>query len=798
MFKTYLKIAWRHLINHKFYSIVNIFGLSLGLGFVLLITSYIWGELQVNRDIKSLDRQYLVHSNWKDPNMGIDITTLGAVGSSLRLEYPSLIKNYYRFDGINAIISKGEKHFQESVQAGDSTFLSMFGFPLLYGNASTALNNPNSMVITEAKAQKYFGKKDVVGQVLTLENFAGGRQDYIVTGVLKAVSHNSVTGLLEKESEIFIPMNTVAGRTMGLDWNDPYIVTYVELQMGVNKEDLKKPFQQMLGLHADDKTKKNLELYLTPLKDQYLNPPVKKWLMTLGAVGIFILLMAIVNFVNITIGSSSGRLKEIGIRKVLGGIRKTLVFQFLTESVLLVFFSMILALLFFSLLRSTFSQILGKEIPPLISFPWLFVFIPFIGVLLVGLLAGFYPALVLSSMKSVDSIKGKLKSVKENILLRRSLITFQFVVAIFVFIAALVISRQVSYFFNKDLGYNKESLLTISSLPRDFTKKGVEHLEIVRDELGQLPVVSKSSLSYEIPDGNNGGTEGINRLGTDSNQAVAAKLLLTDEKYASTYQIPLLDGEFFNSINGRYDPLNVVINETAAKSIGYDVPGKAVGNKIRLWGNPLIFNIAGVTKNFHFGSLQETISPIIFINLKNRPNYRFFTLRLKPGNLSNSIALIQKNWSVLMPDQPFEFLFMDERLQQLYQSEIQLRKSSYAATAFSLVVVLLGVLGIVSLSTARRAKEMGIRKVLGASISGFVYLFLKEFALVFVIANLIAWPLSFIAMKNWLQDYSYRISLEWSPFLFVAIILSLTTGLVIVIQTIKTASKSPIKSLRIE
>jgi putative ABC transport system permease protein len=798
MIKNYFKIAWRNLIRHKFYSLVNIAGLSLGLAFVLLIASYIWGELQVNKNIKDLDRQFLVRSNWKDPNMGADITTLGAVGSTLRQEYPSLIANYYRFDGINAIISKGEKHFQESVQAGDSTLLSMYGFPLLNGDARTALNSPNSMVITEGKAIKYFGKKDVVGQVVTLGNFSGGKQDYIVTGVLKTIPHNSVNGLLEKESEIFIPMNSVVGRNMGLDWNDPYIVTYIKLQPGVNKEDLNKPFLHMLKLHASENTRKNLELYLTPLRDLYLNEQENKWLTTLSAVGIFILLMAIINFVNITIGASSGRLKEIGIRKVLGSLRKTLVFQFLTESTLLVFFSMILALIFFSLLRVSFSQVLGTEITPLNKFPLLFISIPFVAVLIIGLLAGFYPALVLSSMRSMDSLKGKLKSVKDNLMLRRSLITFQFIVAIFVFVAAIVISQQVSYFFHKDLGYNKEALLTISSLPRDFTSQGAAHMEVVKNELSKLPVISHSTLSYEIPDGNNGGSENIYRQGVDSTQAISAKLLIADEQYAATYQIPLREGQFFNALNGSYDPLNIVINEAAAKSMGWVEPGTAVGNKIRLQGNPLVFNVAGVTKSFHFGTLQENIGPIIFINIKNRTVYRFFTLRLRPGNLGNSIASIQKKWSVLMPGQPFDFLFMDERLQQLYQSEIQLRKSSYAATGFAVVVVLLGVLGIVSLSTARRAKEMGVRKVLGASISEIVTLFLKEFALVFIIANLVAWPLAYIVMKKWLEDYNYRVDLGWTPFIMVASALSLITGLIIAMQTIKTATENPMKSLKIE
>jgi len=643
MLRTYLKIAWRNLVNHKFYSLVNIFGLSFGLAFVLLIVSYIWGEFQVNQNLKNLDRQYLVQSRWKDPDMGIEITTLGAVGSTLKQEYPSLISNYYRFDGINAIISKGEKHFQESIQAGDSSMLSMFGFPLLYGDAGTALSGTNSMVITENKAKKYFGKKDVIGQVLTLKNFSGKKQDYIVTGVLKTLPHNSVNGLLEKESEIFIPLNSVTGRTMGLDWSDPYIVTYIELQPGVRVGDLKKPFFQMLGLHASDNIKKNLELYLTPVRDLYLNGKAKKWMMTLAIVGIFILLMAIINFINITIGSSSNRLKEIGIRKVLGGLRRTLVYQFLTESILLVFFSMILGLIFFSVLRPVFSQVLGKEVTSLNGFPMIYFFIPIIGIFFIGLLSGFYPALVLSSMRSVDSLKGKLKSVKDNLFLRRLLITFQFSVAIFVFVAAVVITKQVSFFFKKNLGYNKESLLTISSLPRDFTSKGVEHMEMIRDELSRLPAISQSSLSWEIPDGNNGGSEGIYSQGSDSNRAVTAKLLLTDDKYASTYQIPLVNGEFFNSVTGSYDPLNIVVNEEAAKSLGYNEPAKAVGNKIRLWGNPLIFNIAGVTRNFHFGTLQENIGPIIFINIKNRTAYRFFTVRLKLGNLASDVAQIQKN-----------------------------------------------------------------------------------------------------------------------------------------------------------
>jgi putative ABC transport system permease protein len=267
MLKNYFKIAWRNLMKRKFYSMVTIFGLSVGMTFTFLIGSYVWGELQVNSSLKNADNQYILRSNWKEPDMGVDIATIGPLGRVLKEQYPGLVANYYRFDGITVAISKGDKHFREEVQVGDSTLLSMYGFPLLHGDARTALEKNNAIVITEEKAMKYFGKSDVLGQSLTLNNFVGGQQEFEITAVVKNLSVNSVTSLLKTPAHMFIPLTGLKGRDSAESWDFPYMVTYIELKPGIDKEQLKMAITQLISRHTSESTKANLQVYFTSLKD---------------------------------------------------------------------------------------------------------------------------------------------------------------------------------------------------------------------------------------------------------------------------------------------------------------------------------------------------------------------------------------------------------------------------------------------------------------------------------------------------------------------------------------------------
>lgn len=798
MLKNYFKIAWRNIRKNAFYSFMNVFGLAIGLSFALLIGVYVWNELRVNKGLKNADRQYILLSKWKDPNMGYELATLGPLAKALKEQYPSLVANYYRYDGITSNVSKGNKVFREGIQIGDSSLINMYGFSLAYGDGETALKEPFSAVITENKAIKYFGKTDIIGQTLTIENFSGAKHDFKITGVMKNPPENSVTYLnSENDNQIYLPLSASAFFKRPIEsWNNPYIVGFIELQPGKNAKDLEKPIQNLISRNTSSQIAANLTPYPAPLKKYYLekdNGLVSKMLWTVSFIALFILIMAIINFINVSISKSSGRIREVGVRKVLGGMKRQLIFQFLSESITLVFFATVVAFIIYSLANPLLSSILGKQIPQLSSLPASFFFISGAAILILGCLAGFYPAFILSALRTVDSLKGKLKSVKENVALRKSLVGIQFFTASVVFIGAIIVARQIALFFSKDLGYDKEYIVS-AQVPRDWTEKGVQHIRSIRDEFTELPDVSSVSLSWQTPNGWDIGKLLVFAEGKDSTQAIATQSLVTDEQYVQTFRIPVKAGRFFE---GRNDSLNIVINETAAKALGYKNAEEAIGKKIVLPGNNAI-TVLGVTSDFHFSSMKEKIQPITFIHVDAYNVYRFLSFKLKPGNIAHSLQNLQKKWSVLLPGTPFDYSFMDDTLGRLYQSEMQLKKASQAASVLMLIIVLLGVVSLISINIQKRAKEIGIRKVLGASAFTIMSLFLKEFLLVLLVGSLASVPVALYLMHNWLNNYAYRINLTAQPFLLPFLVLGTVITLVIVLQIRKVAVVTPINSLRTE
>ncbi len=803
MLRNYITIAWRSIEKHRFFSVLNIAGLSIGIAFVFLIAADVWKEMQVNQSLKNADQQYIIQSKWKDPNMGGALTTLGPLAKMLHDQYPNLVANYYRWDGITSNVSYGDKHFREGLQVSDSTLLDMYGFQLLYGNAKNALTDPFSVVITEAKALKFFGRTDVLGKTLNIESFGGGKHDFIISGVLKETPDNSVTHVdANNDNQIFLPVGSAIFFGRNFDpWTNIYIISYVELKKGVTPKDLEKPIRQLVKANAPPIIADNIEPYLVSLNNYYLdagNGLVKKMLYTLSFIAGFILLMAMINFVNLSISKSSARMREIGIRKVLGGLKKQLVIQFLTESILLVCLATFVALILYSLSKEYIGHLLNRRLPALTTFPAYFIFIPIIFILFAGMLAGFYPAWVLSSLKSVDSLKGKLPGVKENILFRKTLVGFQFATAVIVFVGAIIISEQVSYFFGKSLGYNKDFIVS-AQVPRDWSPQGVQHMEMIRKQFEDLAQLDHASLSYEIPNGNNGGSILIYKAASDSTQSISADLLSTDEQYAATYQIPVLGGSFFNSPNQAFDSANVVINETAARALGFNDPQKAIGTRAKIQGyGPMIFTIYGVTKDFHFGSMQGKIQPLAFLHVKLTTGYRFLSFKMKPGNIASNIEALQKKWAQLIPGAPFEFLFMDQNLQKMYQSELQLKQASYTATILSFTIVLLGVVGLIVISIQKRTREIGIRKVLGAPVLSIIYLFLKEFILIIFLSSIVAFPAAYYIMQNWLNDYFYRVPITPSPFIFALTALAIITSPLIIFQTMRAALANPVSSLKTE
>jgi putative ABC transport system permease protein len=801
MIKNYFTIAWRNITKSRFYAAVNIVGLAMGIAFAFIVGAYVWGELQVNKQLKNADRQFILQSKWKDLNMGIELTSLGPLAKALRENYPNLVANYYRWDGVTSTVSNGEKSFREGLQICDSTMFDMYGFKLLHGNPQKALTDPYNVVITAERAIKYFGKTDVVGQTLSIESFSGSKQSFVVSGVLSNLPKNSATVLNdENHNEVFVSTSNLGFFGRNMDWNTQYIVGYIELQKGVSPRDLELPIRQLIKLNASPQIAANLTPSVVPLTDFYLsgnNGVVKKMIYALSSISFFILAMAIINFINMAMSRSATRMREIGIRKVLGGLRKQLIMQFLFESIILVFFATLFALMIYQLSLPAFNNILSTELPSLNQFPVHFYAIPLLLIVFIGIAAGIYPAIVLSGLRSVDSLKGKLSEVKDNVLLRKSLVAFQFGTATIAFIGAIIISRQINLFFSKDLGYNKDYVVA-AQLPRDWSPKGVQKMESLRRQFAELPQVSNVSLSYEVLNGNSAGGASIYRNGTDSTSAVTGQLLMADEYFASTYSIPMAAGEFFGRPGAVADSFKLVINEKQAKALGWRNAAEAVGQQVRFQSGGNIFTIAGVTKDFHFGSMHQDIQPVTFIKVALTNTYRLFSFKLRPGDMSRSLEALQNKWAALLPGAPFDYSFMDDTLQKLYRSEIRLKQAAYAATILSLIIVLLGVLGLVSLAVQKRVKEIGIRKVLGSSVGGIISLFIREFLSVILIAAIVSCPLAYLIMNRWLQAYAFRIDIDAQPFLVAIVLLGVITSATIFLQTIKAALANPVKSLRTE
>lgn len=801
MIKNYFKIAWRNIVKHRFYSAINILGLFSGLTFAFLIGAYVWGELGVNKDIKNSNQQYILMSDWKDPNMGIDFTSVGPLAKRLKEDYPSLVKNYYRWDGITSVISKGTNSFREDIIIGDSTLYAMFEFKLLHGNSKTIQSQPYSIVITADKAIKYFGKTDVVGETINIQSFSGDTHNFKIEAVFETISKNSVTQINNSNSGFFIPSNTRKFFNRGNfeDWRNIYVPSYIELKKGVTIKDLEVPIQTLINKNAPERIKLNLKVNPVLLSDFYLqkdNGLVKRMVYTLSFVGLFILLMAIINFINISISTAGRRMKEIGLRKVMGGLRIQLILQFLIESFILVFSATILALITFTILSPIFSDLVGVTIPLLFSFPKYIILALGGLILLISLMAGTYPAFVLSSLNPIDSLKGKLKTNSENISIRKSLVGFQFSIALIVLISAAIVTAQIDFFFGQNLGYNKEFVLS-AQVPRDWSDEGVQKMEIIRNEFETIPQIKNASLSYEIPNGNNGLQRAIFKVGTEATNAISMKSLSIDENFLATYEIGLKSGSSFNDSNSP-DSTGVIINEAAAIALGWENPTEAIGEQLKVRGGQIIFTIKGITNNFHFDSMRNQIQPIIMFDVNINRTFRYLNFRVLPNKINATIEAIQEKWALLMPGTPFEYRFMDETLKNLYTSEIQLKKATYNASLLSLIIVLLGVIGLISLNVHHRLKEIGIRKVLGASVPNIIILFLKEFLLIIAISGIIAFPLAYYIMQDWLNSYTYNIQISAQPFVYSLIGLTTVVILLIGLLTWNTANINPAKSLKNE
>jgi putative ABC transport system permease protein len=514
----------------------------------------------------------------------------------------------------------------------------------------------------------------------------------------------------------------------------------------------------------------------------------------LSLVAGFILLMAIINFTNINIGTSGYRLKEIGLRKVFGGSRKTLVLQYLIESVVLTCAAAVISLLLYVILSPLFEQMLNTALTPLWRFDLKEVLFLLVLTFGVGVIAGLYPAFVLSASNIVNSVKGKVNSAKDGLVLRKVLLVVQFSIAVIIFVCAINVSKQVSHVFDKDLGYSKEQVMVLTAFPKQWDSIGTARMERIRDGLRQLPQVTDASMSFEIPDRVPPATSDLLPEGSSGVQPMNILTPDVDNHYAKTFGLHVIQGSFFRQTGG-YVPHEMVLNEAALKAFGWT---NAVGKKVRWVSGKIDFTVAGVVKDFNYSSVHDGVQPLVFTNTKDALSYRYVSLKINGPVDGKTVDIVRAKWKELSPNAPFEYTFMDEKFASLYRSELQLKKASGLATVLNMVIVLMGIFGVMAFTLSRRSKEIALRKVLGADVKNIITLFIRDYVWLILIANVIAWPLAYGFTNKWLENYAYRVQQDVGPFAFVGACTFLMAFVLITLQCFKVAVANPVNSLRTE
>ncbi len=693
MLKNYLLVAWRNLEKQKLFSMINVFGLAIGLYAFFLIIFFVTDEFSANNWIKNADRQYMIESSWKKDVKLPEFTTLAPLGQALRENYPTLVANYFSIDAVSCNISDGgDKSFRMGLQIGDSTLIEMFGLPLIHGNLKNALDNPDGVVIQKEVALKFFGKTDVIGQSLILEtqnaNYnPSGMKEFLITGVIDDLPENSITDNLGYRNDVYINRhNIMFFRDVDFfsSWDVPIIQTRIELQPGVKPEDLIAPMQALISKNAPPNLAERIQPKLTPLKSYNLtqnNGTKQKLLYILMGSAFFILLMALINFVNISLGMAKKRMKEIGVRKAIGGLKSQLVFQFLTEATILTMLAFLLSMSLVQLTLPYYAHLINKPLTSFSNVHFLHISgILFLVALIVGILSGIYPAFILSRQSTVKALKGKMVTHSSKIDLKKALLTVQFLLALFFMISAVMVSKQVDFMLTKDKGYDARDILVVSSVPRWYSAEGVQRMLAIKNEFSRIAEVEEVSLSYEVLDGRHGTQIDIKRPEGEDYESFG--VVTADSQYLKTYGLQLQEGRFYAETD-RQKPV-IIINQTAASLLFGSQ--SAIGQLVSIRDNPNQ-EVIGVVKDFNFSSLHDQIGGIVFNQLDTASVFRYMSFKINKGSSQSATNAIHLKWQEIFPQVPFEYFFMEDKITELYKSETQFQKIILIASLFAFFIV---------------------------------------------------------------------------------------------------------------
>ena len=803
MIKSYFKIAWRNLVRNKTFSLINIFGLSVGLTCFMLIAAFVYDELSYDRYAGNAKQMYRVGIHL-DANGGTTDFPMvdGAVGRGIKNAYPEVMTFTRYLNGGRLFARYNDKQFKEEKTAFlDSNFLETFSIPLVEGDQRTALTEPKSMVISRATAIKYFDKESPLGKLLIFAN-----EGYKITGVFEKVPANS-----HFHFDLAMSINSIWSDRPET-WSNVSYFTYLVLKPGADAKQLEAKLPQLvakfvvpevqrdmgISLAEAQKSVNTFRFYLQPLTDVHLHSNTKyeleangdiNYLYIFGALAIFILLLACVNFTNLSTASAAKRSREVGIRKVMGSLKTQLVAQFLSESVLLSCFATIIALGIVYALLPAFNELSGKQISIGFFLRYQSLLTAFGVSLLVGILAGIYPSFFLSAFKPIKVLKGTLSAQPRRSLLRSSLVVFQFAVSTALIIATIVVYRQLDYMQNKKLGYNKEQVLII----QDSYALGSNETSFKQKLLQDSRVVN-ATISWSVPTtGRMDGTQIFAKPihPNDPRNEISAGIYRVDYDYLPTLGMQVAAGRNF-SRDFPSDSSAVLVNEAAIRELG--ITGNPVGRTVVRSGRSE-FTIVGVVKDFHFASAKQKIAPLMMLLGRNTGSV---ITKINTTDIKGFVAAVKKDWEAFGSNAPFSYSFLDDRFAALYAAEEKTGRIFTLFAIISVVIASLGLFGLVAYTTEQRTKEIGIRKVMGASVQQVLVLVSKEFLYLVLIAFGIAIPTTWWAMSKWLQDFDYRTNISWWVFAAAGMIALLIAVFTVSFQAIKAALMNPVKSLRSE
>ncbi len=808
MFRNYLKIAWRNLIKNTAYSVINIGGLAIGISSCLLILQYVAFETSYEDFHENKDRVFRVKQERYNAGK-LETEWAGgafAVGNSFKEAIPEIEEYVKVVQTQDIIVDVNDETLKiDQVFFATNSFFNVFSYPLIAGDMKSVLKEPGTAAISESVALKIFGTKDVFGKILPIS----GGKDYRITGVYKDMPSNTQLkpNFLASYSSFVeqVKANSNGEETPEEAWDWDGCLTYLMIRKGADPNAVEAKFPQIVAENESEFAKQSNSLakyILMPITDIHL---YSNFMMEPGATGngktvylllgiaFFIIIIAWVNYINLATARAIGRAKEVGVRKTVGSNRKQLIVQFFLESALFNAAALILALILMAIMIPAFNQLSGQELSYTLFAKSIF-WIGLTGLFVIGVfLSGAYPAFVLSSFKPVAVLKGKMANTQQGALLRKSLVVFQFAASLFLLIGTLTVYKQIQYMRQQSLGLDIDKpLVVVPPIVADSTY--LSQMIAFKENLLKFPSIKSVAAATTIPgqpvEWNAGG---IKLVSQDQEQGKQYRVIGVDYDYVDQFGLKLIAGRAFSEEFGT-DPEAVIFNRAGIAQLGFNDPEEAIGKRIDFWGNQ--YTIIGVSENFNQESLRLPYEPLV---IRLIPDVRgYFTMKLNSEDVGQTIAQVETEWNKFFPGNTYEYFFLDDHFNDQYQADQRFGKVFGFFTGLAILVACLGLFGLASFTTLQRTKEIGIRKVLGASVLGILKLLYKEFALLLVIAFLISIPIAWFTTSNWLQSYAFRIDIHWSFFLLPFIVIVLIALVTVSFQSIKASLANPVKSLRTE